>query len=38
MPHAITEPKDRSISLAMTTRVNGIAINAKKGVVDMSEL
>jgi hypothetical protein len=32
------EPKDKSISLAMMTRVNGIAINAKYGVVVMREL
>ena len=38
MPHAITEPNDRSISFATTTRVNGIAINAKYGVVVISEL
>ena len=38
MPKAMIEGNDRSISSAMITRVNGIAIRAKYGVVDMREL
>ena len=35
MPIAMMDGKERSISPAMTTIVNGMAIMAKKGTVDM---
>jgi hypothetical protein len=35
MPIAMMDGKERSISPAMTTIVKGIAIKAKKGMVDM---
>ena len=38
IPKAITEAKERSISPVMMTRVSGMAIRAKYGVVDMNEM
>ena len=38
IPKAMTEGNERSISPVMTTRVRGIAISAKYGVLDMKAM
>jgi hypothetical protein len=37
IPKAMTDGNERSISPVMTTRVSGMAMRAKNGVVDMKE-